>query len=353
MTIGTKQSQQLKKLGVVKRSAVTLSTAELIQTSFLPEAPRFPLVVKPKAEGLELAEWGKANREWIHSTLYQHGAILFRGFAIGGASGLERFIQSTSTQWAEYREPATPRKQVSGNIFTSTEYPPERIIFLHNENSHCDSWPAKLYFLCETPAIEGGETPLADCRSLYARLDPAIKEKFLARKILYVRHFGGDFGFSWKTVFGAESPSEVDNYCSNHGMQAEWRGDGTLRDRYMRPAALRHPVTGDAVWFNHGTFFNVANLDQSARETLLSQCAPEELPYNTYYGDGSLIEPSVVEYLRNAYLAETIRFPYEKGDMVLVDNMLVAHGRSSFKGPRRVLVGMSDPIQSTSSTLQL
>jgi alpha-ketoglutarate-dependent taurine dioxygenase len=100
------------------------------------------------------------------------------------------------------------------------------------------------------------------------------------------------------------------------------------------------------VWFNHGTFFHVSTLDPETRLALLAQVGEADLPNNTYYGDGSPIEPEVLDHLREAYRRETVSFPWEAGDVLMVDNMLVAHGRSPFAGPRQILVGMSHPISS-------
>ena len=77
--------------------------------------------------------------------------------------------------------------------------------------------------------------------------------------------------------------------------------------------------------------------------TQRSQFTEEDLPNNTYYGDGSPIEPSVLDEIRDAYLKETVVFPWLKGDLLMLDNMLVAHGRAPFTEPRKILVGMADP----------
>ena len=80
------------------------------------------------------------------------------------------------------------------------------------------------------------------------------------------------------------------------------------------------------------------------REALLEEFAEGELPANTYYGDGSPIEPEVMEHLREAYRAETVSFPWQKGDLLMLDNMLVAHGRAPYSGAREILVGMAEPV---------
>jgi alpha-ketoglutarate-dependent taurine dioxygenase len=112
----------------------------------------------------------------------------------------------------------------------------------------------------------------------------------------------------------------------------------------VRPAITQHPTTGEKVWFNHVAFWHVSSLPAEVREALLSVFSEDELPYNTYYGDGSPIEDSIVQEIREAYAEETIAFPWQKGDLLMLDNMLVAHGRNPFSGERKVIVAMAEPF---------
>lgn len=331
---------QLKKLNFNRPKSISVSLDQLVKTE-----NNFPLVIKPTVEGVDLTAWAASNRALIESHLSLHGALLFRNFNVQDVSEFERFIAATSSEWAEYREAATPRSRISDNIHTSTEYPPDQYIFLHNENSHCDSWPLKIYFYCVQPAQQGGETPIADCRTIFKRIAPAIRERFLAKKVLYVRNFGDGLGFPWQTVFKTNEKAGVEDYCRKAGITAEWKENDRLRISYVREAIAEHPQTRQPTWFNHATFFHVSTLASSVREALLAQMPETDLPYNTYYGDGSPIESSVLDELRAIYRDETIATPWEQGDVLMLDNMLVAHGRAPFSGPRKILVGMSDTVR--------
>ncbi|HEX6290124.1 MAG TPA: TauD/TfdA family dioxygenase [Herpetosiphonaceae bacterium] len=332
-----------KRQPIARRKAVSIAQPDLIATNTLQPDRPLPLLVTPVVDGVRLIEWAAGHREQIESWLLKHGGILLRGFALGSVSDFEQFIGSTADNWAEYREPATPRSQVSANIYTSTDYPPAQRIFLHNENSHTESWPMKIYFFCVTAAQQGGETPIADCRAIFERIDPAVRQRFTEKQIMYVRNFGDGLGYSWEQVFKTTDRREVEAYCRDNQIEAEWKPDNGLRIRYVRPAVAKHPRTDEPVWFNHGTFFHISTQEPAIRESLLAAMPEADLPYNTYYGDGSSIEPEVLNHLRAVYNEATIAFPWQEGDLLMLDNMLVAHGRSSFVGPRKVLVGMAEP----------
>ncbi|HSL84826.1 MAG TPA: TauD/TfdA family dioxygenase [Thermoanaerobaculia bacterium] len=325
------------------RRAVSLARGQLVEME--PPAPGrpLPLVVRPAVQGLDLAEWAAGNRELLEEKLLVHGGILFRGFPVATVEAFEGLIAAVAGAPLEYRERSSPRSTVQGNVYTSTDYPPEYPIFLHNENSYQRVVPQKIFFFCLVAPEDRGETPIADCRGVYRRIDPEVRRRFEERDWMYVRNFGSGLGLDWPTVFQTEDRDEVERYCRENGIEAEWREEGRLRTRAVRAAVARHPATGEPVWFNHATFYHVSTLEPAIGRALTEELAEEDLPANTYYGDGSPIEPEVLDRLREAYRAETVSFPWRQGDVLMLDNILVAHGRQAFSGPRKIVVGMAQP----------
>lgn len=110
----------------------------------------------------------------------------------------------------------------------------------------------------------------------------------------------------------------------------------------MRDVVARHPRTQELCWFNHLTFFNLLTLPENTQALLKDVFKNEELPNNTYYGDGTAIPDGVLEELISAYRAEERLFDWKKNDVLLLDNMLVSHGRQAFSGEREVYVGFSE-----------
>jgi alpha-ketoglutarate-dependent taurine dioxygenase len=344
MTIKEEASSSSARFPAVRRKPVRLSTAAVVSTGYLAQAEGFPLVFKPTVEGVNLAEWAAANHAELEAHLLKHGALLFRGFAVNAPNHLEQLIQATCGHPLEYNERSSPRSQVSGNIYTSTDYPPDESIFLHNEQSYNATFPLRIFFFCTKPAAEGGETPIADTRKIYERLSPEVRQGFVEKKYMYVRNFGQGFGLSWQTAFQTTDRREVEDYCRRNDIKFEWKDGDRLRTQQVRRAVASHPRTGERVWFNHLTFFHFSTLSASIQETLSSLFGEEDLPNNTYYGDGSAIEPEVLDELRAAYLQEQTTFSWQQGDILMLDNMLASHGRASYSGPREVLVGMAEPF---------
>lgn len=310
---------------------------------FQPEQP-LPLIISPTRSDLDLVTWAGEHREFIDEQLLKHGGILFRGFPVSAVEAFERVIKATAGDPLEYRERSSPRSQVSGNIYTSTDYPPAQSIFLHNEHSYSSTFPLRIFFFALLAPQEGGETPIADTRRVFDRIDPEIRERFLRKKWRYVRNFKEGIGLSWTTVFQTENRDEVEAYCRSHDIELEWKDEDDLRTWQVRPATLQHPQTGEVSWFNHATFFHVSTLAPEIRDALLETFAEEDLPNNTYYGDGSPIEPEVLEQLRAAYLQEKRLFVWQQGDILMLDNILVAHGREPYTGQRKITVGMAQPF---------
>lgn len=338
----TETVSSFRKFKKTQPKAVSLGQRELVKKGPLSSGEAIPIVIEPQIDILDLGGWISNNWQSVHADLLKHGALLFRGFEVPDQATFKSVVAATSVPLMNYMEGATPRTELGGKVYTSTEYPPDQSIALHNELTYVMTWPMKIWFYCLQPAQEKGETPIADVRNVLRRLDPKIKERFAEKGWLLVRNFGEGLSLPWQTSFHLESKSDLEAYCKAARIDWQWKpGDG-LQTRQRRPAITRHPVTGESVWFNHIAFWHVSSLEPQLREAMMALFGEENLAYNTYYGDGTRIEDSIIAEINEAYRQETIAFPWQHGDIMMLDNMLVAHGRSPFVGPRKVLVAMGE-----------
>jgi alpha-ketoglutarate-dependent taurine dioxygenase len=307
-----------------------------------------PLVIRPAEESTALLDVASEYRKPIRERLLQHGGILFRDFPGVTVDTFRQLITILSGEPLSYQERSSPRHEVgSSSIYTSTDHPHDQEIFLHNEQSYNLTWPLHIFFYCITAAPAGGATPLADCRKVYRRISADTRQK-LESGYCYTRHFGGVIGLPWREAFQATQKSTVEEYCRANDIDCSWGRNDTLSTRQIRPVVRPHPDTGETAWFNHLAFFNISTLDEDTVETLLL-LGKDQLPNNTYYADGSDIQPAVFKELQSAYLSEKVSFSWHAGDILMLDNMLVAHGREPFTPPREVVVGMASPTHDPTS----
>jgi len=321
---------------------VHVSEADMVRESCLREGNPLPLVIEANQPGLDLAQWANARRDELKQKMLKHGGLLFRGFGVDSPDKFSAFARTLTPDLLDYLERAAARSEVAPKVFTSTELAADQWIPHHHEMSYSHNWPVHIYFYCDIPSPEGGCTPIASERDFYQRLDPAIKKRFIERKVMYVRNYGDGLDLTWQKAFQTEDRAEVERYCRESKIEFEWMRDGRLRTRQIRQAIAQHPVTGETTWFNHAHLFHESNLPDEIREVLQRTFGSDGMPRNAFFGDGTPIDTAMLDEIRAAYKECSIAFPWRKGDVMVLDNFLVVHGREPYKGARRILVAMAD-----------
>jgi amino acid adenylation domain-containing protein len=336
-----REKANFNKFKTIKPKAVSLPQRQLIKTTFLQPGQSLPLVIEPDSDEIDLADWAASNREFIETQLLKQGAILFRGFNTNSVPEFEKVANVICPNlFGEYGD--LPREGVSGKVYGSTPYPPDQAILFHNESSHLHRWPLKIWFFCVQPARQGGETPILDCRKVYEILNPKLRERFEQKQLMYVRNYIEGLDVSWQDFFHTTNKVDVEAYCHQARIKFEWLENNGLKTCKICPAVAKHPKTGNLVFFNQLQLHHVSCLDPGVRQSLLSVFGEDKLPRNVYYGDGTPIEDSVMEEIGAVYRESEISFSWQQGDILMLDNMLTAHGRNAYVGSRKIVVAMGE-----------
>jgi len=331
-----------------------------------------PLVVgaRDDRDPAHLVDWIGAHHDELATRLAQHGAILFRGFDVFDAPTFERVARAIDDHLENEYLGTSPRNALTDYVFTASELPPFYPIPQHCEMSFIAEPPKRLFFCCLlAPAAGSGETPLADFRRVLRDLPAETRRRFEQRGLRIVRNYagpdgGGRFDFwklkRWDEMFLTADRGAVEEKCRAEGFEPEWLPGGGLRLISSQPITRRHPLTGEEVWHNHSSTFHISaapgeyeriyRLRPTARNWFFWQLArtlvalqrwtkkPDELAMHCTYADGGEIPDEEMERVREAVWRNLVIVPWQRGDVVAIDNYAVAHGRLPYQGPREVAV---------------
>jgi alpha-ketoglutarate-dependent taurine dioxygenase len=318
-----------------------------------PSASLLPVEVDPGKPPMLWAEAGGDAPDWsathaasLHAAVARHGALLVRGLGVAGPAEVSAVFRALATRLMPEREAFAPRNVYADGVYSSAKWPPNQPMCMHHELSYALEFPGLMLFACLTAPTAGGETGLASSPAVLRALPAELTQRLEREGWLLTRSYNDEIGASVDEAFGTDDRDAVERYCRANAIEFAWQPDGGLRTRQRRNAVVRHPVTGERCWFNQIAFLNEWTMAPEVHEYLVDSYGAEGLPFNTRFGNGDPIGADIVELLNQVYEDNTVREPWQPGDLMIVDNIRTAHSREPFEGPREVLVGMADPVRS-------
>jgi hypothetical protein len=233
------------------------------------------------------------------------------------------------------------RVNYTERIFSANEAPADVTIYFHHEMAQTPIYPAKLFFFCQTPAEEGGETPLCRSDVLFERLAercPEFAKDCEEKGLRYSNVMPAEndpksgMGRSWKSTLRAETREEAESRLREIEYEWEWLPDGSLRATTPVLPAVRDVGQGRKAFFNQLiAAFQGWKDDRNDPSKAIR------------FGDGSPLDRDAVNIATELAYEMAFDLPWQKGDAVLVDNFVTMHGRRTFRGTRKVLASLADP----------
>jgi alpha-ketoglutarate-dependent taurine dioxygenase len=316
-----------------------------------------PLVIEPTDKKVQLSEFLQLlQREnpFYRQELLKYGGLLFRNFPIADANDFVAVIKSLQLgKFCSYVGGDSPRTKVAEGVYTSTEAPPSIKLTLHNELSYIQRFPNHIYFYCAIPPAANGETTIGDARKIYQAIDQDVRERFTKKGLQYVSCYPYKSRLmnlinkshkSWINVFETEDKREVEKKCLENAISFQWNQNDWIRISQICPSVIAHPQTQEKVWFNqaHHFDFNPTFLGWWRYiAAKLFYCRKHTLLHEVFFGDNTKISRSDLYHIMDVMDKNTVYFQWQKGDVLVLDNILAMHGRSTFKGKRRVLTAMT------------
>ena len=298
-----------------------------------------PAVFSP-AGNADLGAFLAANHELVAEGLNAKGAVLFRNFDVSDPEDFDAAVEGYGGDNFAYAKSLSNavRVNVTPRVFTANEAPPTTEIYLHHEMAQTPIYPSKLFFFCEIAPEVGGATPLCRSDLLMERLQqdlPDLVAVFRDKGVRYTNVMpadddaGSGQGRSWKSTLSVDDKEAAEERLTDLAYAWEWQGDGSLRVTTPRLDAVRELATGRSAFFNQliAAYRGWSDSRNDASRSIT-------------FGDGTVISHEGM--MRVIEIAEELTHDHawHAGDVVLVDNYLVMHGRRPFAGKRRVLASL-------------
>lgn len=297
--------------------------------------------------------WFQRNQDSLSPLLRQYGALLVRGLTRAPAEEFARVFEGWPCHGSGYTAGAAPRRVIAGNVFESTHAIPPARIALHQEMAYLAHYPRRLAFSCITPASRGGQTILADMRQIDGQLPPDLIRKLRDRGVQYIRNLRSpsdsraedsyilrDYHRTWQEAFFTSDRIAVERSCAALGLAYEWLLDGSISLTNRLPSHTRHSETGEIVWFNQIAALHPNSYTLGPAFPVFQRAYEQGRPppFTVCWGDGSEMSFDELHDIYAALDRLTVSFDWLRGDILLLDNVITAHGRNPYGGQRDVRV---------------
>ncbi|MDB4428068.1 TauD/TfdA family dioxygenase [Porticoccaceae bacterium] len=318
-----------------------------VETINLPEqqayaASAFPLLLSAAqvAGKSAISDWIAEHRDYIEDQLALTGAILFRGFGLVNDRDFDDFIRAFDWPNFTYAESLSNavRRNRTELVFTANEAPPTVAIFLHHEMAQTPVYPSKLFFFCEQAAESGGATPICRSDILLQQLREKLPDFVADCENKGVRYsqtmpleedLDSGQGRSWQSTLSAGNREQAETKLRNLNYDWQWQDDGSLSVTTPVLPAVRQLKDGRTVFFNQliAAFRGWKDVRNSGEKSIC-------------FGDGSAIDSAHMDLAIELADELTFDIPWQSGDVAVLDNFLVMHGRRPFEGKRAVLASL-------------
>ncbi|XP_058099988.1 clavaminate synthase-like protein At3g21360 [Magnolia sinica] len=296
------------------------------------EGKVFPKTLLPR-NTCDLVEMVRSDREWLSDLLQQHGAILFRGFKVSSAQDFARVVEAFKWDDMPYMGIAS-RVKVDDRIYTANEAPLHHFLNFHHEMSLLKEFPSKIFFCCLEPSPEGGETSILPSHIIVEKMEELMPD-FVAKLsqvgfIFRIRTAtdadSGDKVISktWKEVLKTNDQVEAEKRALEKLAcdSVEFHADGSAEFIFGPMDPIRE-LGGRRVWFKP-----MLGYTSNDKDVKIS------------FGDGSPFPREAIEAYKKILDKNYVDLSWQKGDVLLVDNLSIQHARRPGKPPRVVLVSI-------------
>jgi len=291
-------------------------------------------------------EWVRRHRATLDELMVRHGAVVLRDFPVITAQDFDDLMAVFPPYEAGYVGGGAPRANVVGKVLEATRAAKELFLCLHQEMAYLTAYPGRIAFFCRKPAESGGETIIASMVEFTRRLPPAIRERLERCGVRGVRNYApagtgqsevadARDGIAWDDAFGTSDRAQVEKLCAARDLEPVWKDNGGLAVITKLDPFAVHPFTGERLY---RSIIHTSNIDTLTGKLTHKMEGPLATGYT--FGDGTPLEIADAQVLHDILNELTMSWKWQAGDVMLLDNLQIAHGRNRYQGTRETLVSL-------------
>jgi alpha-ketoglutarate-dependent taurine dioxygenase len=269
------------------------------------------------------------DTENLISLFKTSGVLHFRGFDTN-TEKFQQFSNLFGTEFITYAGGGYIRKTVNEDgdrtVLSVTYNKPgstEQQTFglpIHGEMYYLKNRPTVLWFYCVIPAIEDGETTVCDGVQVYKQLSEATKKLFRTKHLKYIRSYANG---QWQNRYQTNDLSVVDKFCKENELKLEIdRETQSITTEYIYPAVIKSQWGREDVFIN-----NILPVEWQETRGIKGSIVRLE--------DGSRIPDDVLLEIKDVIDKMTQNVSWKAGDIMMIDNTRILHGRRAFSDQRR------------------
>lgn len=257
----------------------------------------------------------------LFSALAESGFLLLRGFD----PTLESY--SDLVQRCSTRTTLDPARVFHGPVAQKVDAGNDAVA-LHQENATTPFVPHLVWLFCQRAASSGSQTTVCDGYELWDGLSETARAEFIGRDLMFAREVSSARWrpFVFHLLEGKKPAEDVDFTDllalleNRETTRLEQRDNGAIYYEFRTPAV--HPTRfGERLAFCNG---------------MLTDAVYYEPPKITF-GDGTEIPKALTAEVRAVSDRLTGEISWCHGDVLLLDNTRVMHGRRAITDPERTL----------------
>ncbi len=325
------------------------------------------LLVKPvSGKKINIIEWGEKNQVLVAKAIDEYGAIVFSSFNLETKEDFYNAYTAITGNPPDLYKGDTPRKELMKNIYKSTAVANHHFVPLHQEVSAGSrkDMPKYISFFCLKAPKEGTGQTLVGSANKISEYIQAIMPKFWAllstKNLTYkarylptnswltrwIRWFNPSFA-TIQQRFGTEDPKEVEKICEKEGFTCEWDSGWAVISKSGIPAVINAN--------DKNLFCNQIHVDKLTPKLcgslinyifarILIFPTARFLQFDVQFDDGTPISNDDAQELLSILEQHQQRRDWQQGDLLILNNATMMHGKTPHEGEREILVAMSGTV---------